>query len=414
MAPGHAPNEPYDRLRQIALYLLCWGEAAQVRFVPECLCFIFKCADDYYRSPECQNRQEPVPEGLYLRSVVKPLYRFLRDQGYEVQDGKFVRHEKVHEDIIGYDDVNQLFWYPEGIARITLNDRTRLVDLPPAQRFMKFDKVDWNRAFFKTYKEKRTALQLLVHFNRIWILHISLFWYYTAYNSPVIYCRTGVADATAAMKWSASMLGGAVSTVIMMCATLAEFTFIPTTWNNTLHLSRRLIFLPIVLGLNTGPSFYVFIANDSSDGSSLPLILAIVQFFIAVIATLLFSIIPSGCMFGDRVASKSRKYLASQNRLFGTGLCSNHAAFTLAIMFIMDLVLFFLNTYLWYVVWSAVFSTAHSFVLGLSIWTPWKDIFTRLPKCIYTKVLATGDMEVKYKPKVLVLQVWNAALNAST
>ena len=35
----------YDRLRQIALYLLCWGEAAQVRFTPECLCFIFKCAD---------------------------------------------------------------------------------------------------------------------------------------------------------------------------------------------------------------------------------------------------------------------------------------------------------------------------------------------------------------------------------
>lgn len=115
----------YDRLRQVALYLLCWGEAAHVRFVPECLCFIFKCADDYYRSPECQNRVDPVPEGLYLRSVVKPLYTFLRDQGYEVIDGKFVRREKDHEDIIGYDDVNQLFWYPEGIARITLRDQVR-------------------------------------------------------------------------------------------------------------------------------------------------------------------------------------------------------------------------------------------------------------------------------------------------
>src|SRR5260221_12515669 len=52
----------YDRLRQIALYLLCWVEAAQVRFAPKCLCFIFKCADDYYRSPECQQRMEPVPE----------------------------------------------------------------------------------------------------------------------------------------------------------------------------------------------------------------------------------------------------------------------------------------------------------------------------------------------------------------
>jgi 1,3-beta-glucan synthase len=113
----------YDRLRQIALYLLCWGEAAQVRFAPECLCFIFKCADDYYRSSECQSRLEPVPEGLYLKAVIKPLYRFIRDQGYEVVDGKFVRRERDHEDIIGYDDVNQLFWYPEGIARITLNDK---------------------------------------------------------------------------------------------------------------------------------------------------------------------------------------------------------------------------------------------------------------------------------------------------
>ena len=110
-------------MRQIALWLLLWCEAAQVQFAPECLCFIFKCADDYYWSPECQNRIDPVPEGLYLHAVVKPLYRFIRDQGYEVVDGKFVRKEKDHDQIIGYDDVNQLFCYPEGIARIVLTDK---------------------------------------------------------------------------------------------------------------------------------------------------------------------------------------------------------------------------------------------------------------------------------------------------
>lgn len=110
----------YDRMRQIALWLLLWGEAAQVRFVPECLCYIFKCADDYYRSPECQNRVDAMPDGLYLHQIVKPLYRFIRDQGYEVVEGKFVRRERDHDSIIGYDDVNQLFWYPEGIARIIL------------------------------------------------------------------------------------------------------------------------------------------------------------------------------------------------------------------------------------------------------------------------------------------------------
>lgn len=115
----------YDRLRQIALYLLCWGEAGNVRFVPECLCFIFKCADDYYRSPECQNSVEPVREGLYLETIVKPLYKFMRDQGYEVVDGKFVRRERDHDQIIGYDDINQLFWYPEGLARIVLDNNVR-------------------------------------------------------------------------------------------------------------------------------------------------------------------------------------------------------------------------------------------------------------------------------------------------
>lgn len=110
----------YDRIRQLALYLLCWGEAGNVRFTPETLCFIFKCADDYYRSPECQNMLEPVKEGLYLENVIKPLYKVMRDEGYEVVDGKFVRREKDHADIIGYDDINQLFWYPEGLGRIIL------------------------------------------------------------------------------------------------------------------------------------------------------------------------------------------------------------------------------------------------------------------------------------------------------
>jgi 1,3-beta-glucan synthase len=37
-----------------------------------------------------------------------------------------------------------------------------------------------------------------------------------------------------------------------------------------------------------------------------------VQFFISVVAMLLFAAMPSGRMFGDPVAGKSRKYLASQ------------------------------------------------------------------------------------------------------
>ena len=66
----------------------------------------------------------------------------------------------------------------------------------------------------------------------------------------------------------------------------------------------------------------------------------------------------------------------------------------------MNLVLFFLDTFLWWIIWSTILSIGRSFILGLSIRTPWKDIYIRLPKRIYAKLLATSDLETKYKPQV--------------
>lgn len=258
------------------------------------------------------------------------------------------------------------------------------------------------------------------------------------------------------MAWSMTGLGGFVATLIMIAATLAEFSYIPTTWNNTSHLTRRLIFLLIILAITGGPSIYIAFFNQTGR---VALILGIVQFFCSVVATIAFATLPSGRMFGDRVAGKSRKYLANQtftasypslgfyprvasfllwflifgckftesyffltlsfrdpmkvmngmkvqncrDKYLGSGLCMNQPAFALAVMFVMDLTLFFLDTFLWYVIWNTVFSIARSFAIGMSIWTPWKDIFARLPKRIYAKILATDDMEVKYKPKVRYL-----------
>lgn len=158
---------PEERVRDLALYLLIWGEANQVRFTPECLCYIYKSATDYLNSPLCQQRQEPVPEGDYLNRVITPLYRFIRSQVYEIYDGRFVKREKDHNKVIGYDDVNQLFWYPEGISRIIFEDGTRLVDIPQEERFLKLGEVEWKNVFFKTYKEIRTWLHFVTNFNRI-------------------------------------------------------------------------------------------------------------------------------------------------------------------------------------------------------------------------------------------------------
>lgn len=347
---------------------------------------------------------------------------------------------------------------------------------------MKLGKVAWNRVFFKTFFEKRSLAHLLINFNRIWILHVAVFWFFTAYNSPKVYTPTNKQRPSAAMSWSATALGGAVATLIMICATLAEFSFTPTTWNNASHLTTRLVFLLIILALTGGPTIYIAMVDDTKGNISH--IVGIVQFFVSVVVTVIFGVIPSGRMFGDRVAGKSRKYMASQtftasyptldggarftsvllwtlifgckfvesyffltesfsspiavmartkvqgchDKFFGTALCSNQVPFALAIMYVMDLVLFFLDTYLWYIIWIVTFSVIRSFHLGISIWTPWKEVYTRLPKRIYAKLLATAEMEVKYKPKVggtsivmsidgpdsnmqvLVSQVWNAII----
>ena len=139
---------------------------------------------------------------------------------------------------------------------------------------MKFDRIDWNRVFFKTYYEKRSFGHLLVNFNRIWVIHIAMYWFYTAYNSPTVY--NGFKSTP--LRWSATALGGAVATVIMIAATLAEFSYIPTTWNNASHLTSRLVFLLIVLALTGGPTFYIAIVDGSANQGNIPLIISIVQF----------------------------------------------------------------------------------------------------------------------------------------
>ncbi len=465
----------HDRVRQLGLYLLCWGEANQVRFMPECLCFLFKCADDYMNSPAFQNLVEPVEELTFLNNVITPLYQYCRDQGYEILNGVYVRRERDHNQIIGYDDCNQLFWYPEGIERLVMQDKSKLVDVPPAERFMKLKEVNWKKCFFKTYRETRSWFHLLTNFNRIWVIHLTMFWFYTSYSAPTLitpgYQQQLNQSPPRAAWWSFVAFGGTIASLIQIGATLAEWAYVPRRWAGAQHLTKRLLFLILIFVINIGPGVYVFMPASSTQAyvdrqnSQIAYILGIVQFFIALVTFLFFSIMPLGGLFGSYLTKNSRRYVASQTftasypRLKGNDmamsfglwltvfgakfgesyvyltlsfrdpirylalmdvssclgdtilkkyLCVYQPQITLGLMTFTDLVFFFLDTYLWYVLCNTVFSIARSFYLGSSIWTPWRNIFSRLPKRIYSKVLATTDMEIKYKPKVLISQIWNA------
>lgn len=463
----------HQRVQQIALWLLIWGEANQVRFCPELIAFIYKCADDYINSPEVmQGHGLAVEEGHYLANVISPLYLYMRDQGYEIIDGKYVKRERDHNKTIGYDDINQLFWYPEGIAKIRFEDKSRLIDLPPAQRYHKLNEVVWRKVFFKTFKETRSWFHLFTNFNRIWIIHVTVYWYYTAFNSPTVYThnylqRVNNGPAHAA-SWAACALGGAVASFLMILATISEWAHVPRQWAGAQALSRRLFLLIIIFLVNlAGPAYVlVFCKDQAAQDTKVALIVGVVSFFFSLACFVYFSIMPLGGLFGNYLYKNSRRYVSSQTftasyyRLSGNDMWMSYgvwigifgAKFTesyfflalsfrdpirilqtmtvydcsaqyisnyicvyqpkiiLGIMYLTDLVLFFLDTYLWYIIFNTIFSVARSFYLGVSIWTPWRNIFSRMPKRIYSKILATNDMEIKYKPKVLISQIWNAVV----
>jgi 1,3-beta-glucan synthase len=258
----------------------------------------------------------------------------------------------------------------------------------------------------------------------------------------------------------------------MIVATCAEWRFVPRQWGGAQHLTKRLLFIILVFIINLAPAVYVFLI-DKNNGGKIAHILGIVQFFVALITFFFFSVMPLGGLFGSYLTKNTRRYVASQTftasypRLHGNDmwmsyglwvlvftakfaesyyfltlsirdpirilsvmhidncigdniigkkyaganmLCKKQPQIILGIMYFTDIILFFLDTYLWYILLNTVFSVARSFYLGVSIWTPWRNIFSRLPKRIYSKILATTDMEIKYKPKVLISQIWNAVV----
>lgn len=93
------------------LYLLIWGEAANLRFMPECLCFIF-----HHMAMELNNIIEvhghvqgykPTSYGWngFLTKVIEPIYNAVKGEADAANGGKV-----PHSAWRNYDDMNEYFW----------------------------------------------------------------------------------------------------------------------------------------------------------------------------------------------------------------------------------------------------------------------------------------------------------------
>ncbi|KAK4855721.1 hypothetical protein QYF36_010219 [Acer negundo] len=103
------------KLLYMGLYLLIWGEAANLRFMPECLCYIYHhMAFELYGmlagnvSPMTGENVKPAyggEEEAFLRKVVTPIYEVIARESERSKLGK-----SKHSQWRNYDDLNEYFW----------------------------------------------------------------------------------------------------------------------------------------------------------------------------------------------------------------------------------------------------------------------------------------------------------------
>lgn len=103
------------KMLYMGLYLLIWGEAANVRFMPECLCYIFHNMAYELHGLLAGNVSIVTGENIkpsyggddesFLRKVITPLYRVIEKEAKKSKHGK-----APHSSWCNYDDLNEYFW----------------------------------------------------------------------------------------------------------------------------------------------------------------------------------------------------------------------------------------------------------------------------------------------------------------
>lgn len=455
-----------DYVFQVGLYLLIWGEANNIRFMPECLCFIYQNAIDYFYSRS--NHIVEAPEFTFLNDVITPLYNYVKDQMYVELAGRLIKRDKDHANIIGYDDANQFFWFAKSIRSLKLKDGTLFQTFAAGERYHKIKDIDWNAAFYKTFREYRTWDHIFTDFSRVWIIHLTMFYYFTCFNSPTLYTKNYIQlldnQPASQVQWTMVALGGSLACFLSICATINEFRFVPRKWPGASALIPRFLLLLLLLTINISPSIYILGWLPLDAHSIHGRYIGIGQFIASVMTFVYLAVTPPSMLFSGvlRRSADSRRAemfttrfppLGARSRLFsfllwisvfvakflesyffltlslrdsirvlsvmkircagdvwfGNMLCQHQAKITLALLYSANLLLYFLDTYLWYIIFNSIFSVCLSFSHGISIFSPWRNIYIRLPERIASKLIFTTGSSQK-NSLVLISHIWNSII----
>ncbi|XP_050228650.1 callose synthase 7 [Mercurialis annua] len=171
------------QLVYIGLYLLIWGEASNIRFMPECICYIFhNMANEVYGI--LYSNVHPVSGDIYataapddetfLRTVITPIYQVVWKEAKRSKGGT-ISHSRWRN----YDDLNEYFWsdkcfrlgWPMDLKGdfFVHSDDTLLTNESSNQG------INGKRKPKTNFVEIRTFSHLYRSFDRMWIFFIVAF-----------------------------------------------------------------------------------------------------------------------------------------------------------------------------------------------------------------------------------------------
>ncbi|CAM9689894.1 unnamed protein product, partial [Ectocarpus fasciculatus] len=149
--PGGDKAIEFAMATEGALMLLIWGEAGNLRFCPEFLCFLFHKMSHTFRTV-VEGRSPDITVPSYLDEVITPAYSLLAEQLAKIGHGVI-----DHSSVRNYDDFNEIFWQEECL-KLTVATM--------------FEGKTLKKKFQKTFVERQSWLVPIFHFWRVYALHI--------------------------------------------------------------------------------------------------------------------------------------------------------------------------------------------------------------------------------------------------
>ncbi|CAI9106685.1 OLC1v1005889C1 [Oldenlandia corymbosa var. corymbosa] len=165
------------KLLFISLYFLIWGEASNIRFLPECLCYIFhhmgRELEEILRQQVAQPANSCVSENgvSFIDQVIRPLYDVVAAEALNNDNGR-----APHSAWRNYDDFNEYFWSLRCFELSWPWRKSSSFFLKPARRSKNVLKSGGGKRRGKTsFVEHRSFLHLYHSFHRLWIFLVMMF-----------------------------------------------------------------------------------------------------------------------------------------------------------------------------------------------------------------------------------------------